>query len=201
MNKKFLFYALFFIALIIAFLAFLGLSSDALEKRSKTIATVQPFRFVNQNGQAVTEKDLEGKVVLVNFFFTKCRTICPQMNNTLKSIYEQFRNEPRFIVLSHTSDPENDSVPKLKRYADSAGAGPNWWFVTGNKDSLYLAARYSYAVDDQKMPVSRPEDDFIHTQLFALVNKNGEVKKKIYDSFKADEMKELIEDIRQRLDE
>jgi protein SCO1 len=201
MSKKTVFYIVFFVVLIGGYLAFLGLTSNALEKRVKTIATVQPFRFVNQDGQFVTERDIEGKVVLVNFFFTKCVTVCPAMNNTLSDIYKQFKNEPGFLILSHTSDPANDSAPRLKRYADSIGAGPNWQFLTGPKDSLYMAARHSYAVDDQKMPLTHPEDDFIHTQLFALVNRKGEVKKKIYDSFKPEEMKELINDVRMQLKE
>ncbi len=166
------------------------------------MAIVQPFSFTNQDGQLVTERDIEGKVALVAFFFTTCRTICPPMNNTIKSIYDQFKNEKDFLVLSHTCDPARDNPARLRRYADSIGANTaNWWFLTGRKDSLYLAARHSYAVDDQQVPLTGSDDDFIHTQLFALVNKEGRVMKKVYDSFNKEEMTELREDIQKALKE
>jgi protein SCO1 len=200
MKRKTIYYIVFFIALTGVFLTVLGLTSNVLEKRSKTIAEVQPFRFTNQEGRYITEKDIMGKVTLVNFFFTTCRTICPDMNQKIKTIYTLFRNEPDFLILSHTSMPATDSVPRLKRYADSIGASPaNWWFLTGARDSLYMAARLSYALDDQRAPVTNPDEDFIHTQLFALVNREGQVKKKVYDSFNAEEMEELKKDIQKLL--
>jgi protein SCO1 len=197
-------YIIFFILLIGAFFAFLALANNGeiLKKRHKTIATVQPFNFTNQDGGVVTERDIEDKVSLVAFFFTTCRTICPKMNNTIKSIYEEFKNEKDFLVLSHTCDPAHDNPALLRRYADSIGANTrNWWFLTGRKDSLYLAARHSYAVDDQQVPLTGSDDDFIHTQLFALVNREGRVMKKVYDSFNAEEMEELRADIRKALKE
>jgi protein SCO1 len=204
MSKKAKFLTLFFIILTIVFVYVLSLISDGdlLRKRFKTISTVQPFSFTNQNGQIITQKNLEGKVVLVEFFFTTCQTICPIMNKKVKSIYDLYKNEPDFLIVSHTSDPKNDQVAQLKRYADSIGAdGKNWWFLTGRKDSLYYAARKSYALDDQHSTVNDPESDFIHTQLLALVNKNGEIKKKVYDSDKKEEMEELKEDIKKALAE
>jgi protein SCO1/2 len=90
----------------------------------------------------------------------------------------------------------------LRRYADSIGADTrNWWFLTGRKDSLYSAARHSYALDDQKAPLTGSDDDFIHTQLFALVNKEGRVMKKVYDSFDKGDMEELVTDIKKALKE
>ena len=204
MNKKKRIYILFFIGLLTVFFVFLALvnNGEILKKRYKTLATVQPFNFTNQDGQLVTERDIEGKVVLSVFFFTTCRTICPKMNNIIKSIYEEFKNEKDFLVLSHTCDPARDNPALLRRYADSIGADTrNWWFLTGRKDSLYLAARHSYAVDDQQVPLTGSDDDFIHTQLFALVNKEGRVMKKVYDSFNPEEMAELREDIKKALKE
>lgn len=203
MNKN-RFYIIFFVVLVGVFFGFLALvnNGELLKKRHKTVAVVQPFSFTNQDGQTITERDVEGKVALVAFFFTTCRTICPPMNNTIKSIYEQFKNEQDFLILSHTCDPARDNPAQLRRYADSIGADTrNWWFLTGRKDSLYLAARHSYAVDDQQVPLTGSDDDFIHTQLFALVNKEGRVMKKVYDSFNEAEMTELREDIKKALKE
>lgn len=204
MNRKTRIYVLFFIGLIAAFFAFLAFANkgELLKKRYKTIATVQPFTFINQDSLPVTERDIEGKVVLVSFFFTTCTTVCPPMNNTLKTFYDEFKNEKDFLMLSHTSDPKRDNPEKLHRFADSFGVNTKvWWFLTGRKDSLYLAARHSYAIDDQNVPLTGSDDDFIHTQLFALVNKDGKVVKKVYDSLNPDDMKELREDIKKALKE
>jgi protein SCO1 len=89
----------------------------------------------------------------------------------------------------------------MKRYADSLGIAPgNWWFLTGKKDSLYLAARVSYLLDDPKNGNDKIEDQFIHTQFFALVDKNGRVRK-IYDGLKNEELDELATDIPKLLNE
>lgn len=204
MSKKLRVYVLFFLVLIAAFFTFLAFTNkgEALKKRYKTVSTVQPFSFVNQDSSWITERDIEGKVVLVSFFFTTCTTVCPPMNNTLKTFYDEFKNEPDFLMVSHTSDPKHDNPERLRHYADSFGVDTKvWWFLTGRKDSLYLAARHSYALDDQNAPLTGSDDDFIHTQLFALVNKEGKIMKKVYDSLLPEEMKELREDIKKALKE
>ena len=104
------------------------------------------------------------------------------------------------MVLSFTCDPSVDSVPVLKRYADSLGADPKKWvFLTGEKDSLYSMARHSYAIDDPKTSQNL-ETDFLHTQFIALVNRKGEVVK-IYDGIKPSEMAEMENDIKKLLKE
>jgi protein SCO1/2 len=201
MSKKARILSLFFIVLTALFILVLSfLDSDILKKRYKTISTVEPFTFTNQYGKSFTEKDIVDKVAVVEFFFTTCKTICPKMNTTMKGIYELYKAEPDFLILSHTSDPKNDSVTQLKKFADSIGAGANWIFLTGSKKDLYYAARKSYALDDGNAIVKDPETDFIHTQLFGLVNRKGQLKKKIYDSDSNAEMQELKKDIRKALD-
>jgi protein SCO1/2 len=113
------------------------------------------------------------------------------MNNNLKPIYEKFRSEPGFVLLSHTSDPGRDSPSVLRRYSDSLKVDTKKWvFLTGRKDSLYNAARYIYKIDDPANFVQKIEDDFLHTQFIALVNKKGEVVR-IYDGIKPSEVKEM----------
>ncbi len=168
MNKKFLGYSLFFVVLVIVFLLFVFrgtniLSQSILPQRG----TVQNFSFTNQNGVAVTNGDMIGKLCVVNYFFTTCKGICPRMNNNLKTIYEAFKDEPDFLILSHSCDPERDSVPRIKHYADSLKVDTRKWiFLTGRKDSLYKMARFSYGVDDPKNAVNDIKDDFcIHNSL------------------------------------
>jgi protein SCO1/2 len=171
------------------------------EVKMPVLSYVQPFSFINQAGQRVSEKDIAGKVYVAEYFFTTCKGICPKMNDNMKKVYAQYKNESGFMILSHTVDPETDSVGRMKRYSDSLGVNTgNWWFLTGAKDSLYNAARVSYLLDDPKNNTEKIEDQFIHTQFFALVDKGGRVRK-IYDGLKKDEIEELMKDIPRLLNE
>ena len=119
------------------------------------------------------------------------------MNTNMKTIFEQFKDEPNFLILSHTCDPERDTVARLKVYSDSLKVDTKKWiFLTGKKDILYALARSAYLLDDPKNNVQKIEDQFLHTQFFALVDKNGKVRGQIYDGLKADELEKLKIDIR-----
>lgn len=162
---------------------------------------VRPFAFTDQDGKQLTDKDVAGKVYVAEYFFTTCPGICPDMNNNMRKVYEKFKDENDFLILSHTCDPETDSVPRMKRYADSMKVDTKKWiFLTGRKDSLYNAARVSYTIDDPANNLVSIDDQFIHSQFWALVDKNGDVIK-IYDGLKDSEVKELIKDARRLLKE
>jgi protein SCO1/2 len=202
MNKKLLAYLGFFLVLVLAFYYFLFRGNDMWKKKLSVISYVKPFHFTNQQGLPFTDKDLLGKVTVVEYFFTTCRGICPKMNTNMKAIYDQFKDEQDFMILSHTCNPETDSVPLLKKYADSLKVNnQKWVFVTGRKDSLYLMARTAYLLDDPKNSLEKIEDQFIHTQFFALVDKDGKVRSQIYDGLKANEIEKLKQDIRTLLAE
>lgn len=195
MSKKALIYTSFFVALITIF----SLTVSPWAKRKDTISPVQPFSFINQDGKPVTDKDVQGKVYVAEYFFTTCPGICPTMNTNMKRVYEKFKNEKDFLILSHTCDPERDSVATLKKYADSLGVNTaKWIFLTGRKDSLYITARVSYTIDDPANNLKNIEDDFLHTQFWALVNRNGEVKK-VYDGLKQSEINAMIKEIAKML--
>lgn len=196
MSKKLLGYIGFFTVLVLAFYFFLFRDNDLWKKKLAVISYVKPFRFTNQNGLPITDKDLLGKVTVVEYFFTTCKGICPKMNTNMRGIYETFKNEPNFLILSHTCNPEIDSVSSLKKYADSLKVNNNKWiFVTGRKDSLYQMARNAYLLDDPKNSFEKIEDQFIHTQFFALVDKDGRIRSQIYDGLKKDEIEKLKKDI------
>lgn len=200
MSKKLLGYAVFFIFLVAAFYFFLFRDNDMWKKKLAIISYVKPFRFINQDGLPFTDKDLLGKVTVVEYFFTTCRGICPRMNTNMKDVYEAFKKEPDFMILSHTCNPETDSVPLLKKYADSLKVNTvKWVFVTGRKDSLYQMARTAYLLDDPKNSLEKIEDQFIHTQFFALVDKSGRVRGQIYDGLKKEELEKLKDDIQKLL--
>jgi protein SCO1 len=196
MSKKIWFYSLFFLTLIFGFYFMLTKIIPGYGKVGLPILSkVQEFSFLDQNGDRVTNKDVQGKVYLAEFFFTTCPGICPKMNANLRPVYEKYKNEPEFLILSHTVNPVTDSVSRLKKYADSLGvSGGNWLFLTGKKDSLYLAARLSYLLDDPKNSINPIDEQFIHTQFFALVDKNGNVRS-IIDGLKKNEITEMEKEI------
>ena len=121
------------------------------------------------------------------------------MNNNLRVVYNQYKDENNFLILSHTSDPETDTPGRLKQYADSMQVNTDRWvFLTGRKDSLYNMARHSYKIDDPANNVASIDDDFLHSQFVAVVNKKGDVVK-IYDALKPSEMKEMAGEIKKLL--
>lgn len=195
-----MFYTGFFIMLALGlYFVMAQLIPGYTKKGVAPVSFVRPFAFTSQDGQTITEKDVAGKVYVAGFFFTTCKSICPTMNNYLKTVYEEFKNEKDFLILSHTCDPETDSVAQLKHYSDSMKVDTKKWiFVTGRKDSLYNMARVSYTIDDPANNLKRIEDQFLHTQFWALVDKDGDVRK-IYDGLKEAEVKELIRDVRKYL--
>jgi protein SCO1/2 len=199
MKKKLIIYGTFFILLLGAFLFVLSLTKGFFDVKLPVMSYVQDFSFTDQNGQTVNGRNLDGKVYVTEYFFTTCKGICPKMNANMRDVFEKFKNEKSFAVLSHTSMPETDSVPLMKLYEEKMiGKNPQyaakWYFVTGTKDSLYNMARQSYLLDNDKNNNVNIEDHFIHTQFFALVDKQKRVRG-IYDGLKLDEIARLDKDI------
>ena len=203
MSKKTWFYIGFFVLLVVGFFVFLSYKIPSFANpKIPPISTVQPFSFLDQDGKTITNADVKGKVYVATFFFTTCTSVCPRLNNNLKPVNAEFKDESNFLILSFTCDPSRDSVQKLRWYADSVLKvnTSKWVFLTGNKDSLYAMARHSYVIDDPKNEVQNGETDFLHTQLIALVNKKGEVVK-IYDGLKPSEISQMQTEIKKLLKE
>lgn len=167
----------------------------AKKTNDTTYHTTGKFSFVNQYNKVITDKDVDGKIHVVNYFFVTCKSICPIMNTELTRVYKAFKNKPDFLILSHTVDPEHDSVPQLTEHAKKYGVDSNdehWWFVTGSKKELYEMARKSYLLNAEEGDGG--EEDFIHTQNFALVDKENHIRG-FYDGTDSVEVKRLIGDI------
>lgn len=196
MSRKAKFYIIFFLVLVAGFyVALTQVIPGFGHVKLPVLNYVKAFSFTNQDGKKITNHDLSGKVYVAEYFFTTCKSICPIMNTNMRDIYNAYQAEPGFVIVSHTCDPETDSVQQLKKYADSLKVNTNrWWFLTGRKDSLYLTARNSYLLDDSENNLQNIEDEFLHTQFFALVDKSGQVRK-IYDGLKKEELQELKKDI------
>jgi protein SCO1/2 len=202
MSRKAKFYIIFFTLMVVGFYVALTQVIPGFGKvKLPVLSYVKPFSFINQDGQRVTNQDVAGKVYVAEYFFTTCKGICPVLNTNMRDIYEAYKNESDFVILSHTCDPETDTVAKLKKYSDSMKVNTaRWWFVTGRKDSLYLTARNSYLLDDSENNLQNIDDEFLHTQFFALVDKQAQVRK-IYDGLKQEELQQLKKDIADLLKE
>jgi len=207
MNKTGIFLIVFFLILGIAFVTYSLKFSSKPEKlpviSANTGHHVQPFAFVNQEGDTITEADVKGKIYVVEYFFTTCKGICPKMNENMSTVYEAFRGNDKVKILSHSVDPKKDTVSAMKEYSLRFDADPEqWMFLTGDKKELYDAARYSYlisAVDDTS--VVDIESDFIHSDRFVLVDKDGFLRGRFYKGTDMNEVNQLIGDIKKLLKE
>lgn len=194
-KRKLLIYGLAFLVILTGFFYFVFQGTDNWKSKLPVISYVKPFAFVNQVGDTVTQTQLTGKVYVANYFFVTCTGICPNMNGKVKTVYEMYKGNKEFAIISHTCQPEVDSVPVLQKYCDSIGAdGKQWQFVTGNKLELYNTARESYHIDDPKNNVGKIDDQFLHSQFLALVDRQGRVRG-IYDGLKQKEVNLLKTDI------
>ncbi len=227
MKNKLILYVGFFIVLFAVYMYFVFSQTDISQSSLPVVNNnVDNFVFTDQNGKKITERDVDGKVYVTEYFFTTCKGICPKMNTNMRRVYDEFKNEKDFIIISHTCMPETDSVPLLKDYERRMLTGTlkknsdgsfkleedtaktialpvnnNWYFVTGDKEKLYSMARHSYIIDNNKADtLSNIKDQFIHTQLFALVDKQTRVRG-IYDGLKEEEVQKLMRDIKGLLNE
>ena len=196
MRRKTIFFIVFFFLLVIGFYYTMSQLIPGFGKsRLPPIGRVLPFAFTNQDGKKITEQDVAGKVFVAEYFFTTCKSICPIMNANMKIVYERFKNEKDFLILAHTCDPGTDSLERLKKYADSLNVDTDKWiFLTGTKDSLYRQARHSYKIDDPNNNPLSNEVDFLHSQFFSLVDKNGNVRN-IYEGNERKDVERMINEI------
>ena len=155
--------------------------------------TIADFKFTNQNGKTITQKDYEGKIYVADFFFTTCQSICPKMTANMVDVQKAILNNPKVMLLSHTVMPDVDSVSVLKKYAlDKGIVDSKWNLVTGDKKDIYSIARKSYLA----VKMGKPEElyDMVHTENFILIDSKRRVRG-FYDGTNREEVKKLIEDI------
>lgn len=156
--------------------------------------TIAPFQFVNQDSVLVSNETFQGKIYIADFFFTSCRTICPIMKTQMLRVYDSLKNENDVLILSHTIDPEYDTVALLHDFAERLGVSSSkWHFVTGAQDSIYKIAQTSYfatAMEDNSEP-----DGFIHSGAFLLIDKQQRIRGN-YDGTVEESVNQLIRDVR-----
>ena len=141
---------------------------------------VPSFSFTDQNGETISNQDFDGKVYVVEFFFTSCPTICPKMNASLLKIQKEFYGNPEFGIASFSIDPKRDTPEVLKKYAEDHGASlKNWHFLTGEQEDIYTFSNQGFKLyAGENKPA---EGGFEHSGLFALIDQNGFIRSRVVE--------------------
>lgn len=151
-------------------------------------------QFVNQYGDTIDTKQAQGKISVTQFFFSSCEGICPIMSGNMSSVQKAFAGNTEVRLLSFSVDPERDSVPALKKYADRFHCDSlQWMLFTGEKKKIYDHARYGY-----RLPAIEPgdggEEDFIHSDMLVLVDRESVIRG-YYVGTDTAQVRMLIEDV------
>ncbi len=158
-----------------------------------TYHQIPDFSFVDHRRDTITRTDLQGKVYVADFFFTKCPTICPKMAQQMLRLHDKYKAEPKFALLSHSIDPKYDTIPALSRYATKLGVSesPSWHFLAVPKDQLnHIAMNYLAALQED----STSSEGFTHSGHFLLVDGNSHIRS-FCDGTKPKEVDRLMKEI------
>lgn len=147
----------------------------AVNEKLVLIGPAPDFKLSDQNNKTISNQDYLGKVYVVEFFFTTCPTICPKMNLNMVALQNQFFGNPNFGIASFTINPEHDTAEVLKKHASDIGVkSSNWHMLTGDKEVIFNIANKGfnlYAGENSKV-----NGGFEHSGLFALIDKNGNIR-------------------------
>ncbi|WP_324679377.1 SCO family protein [Hymenobacter sp. GOD-10R] len=158
-----------------------------------TWPTVPTFHVLNQDSVIVTPATFAGKVYLADFFFTTCPTICPGMQRQMLRVYKQYKGNTRVAFLSHTIDPDHDTLPVLREYAGRLGitSARQWHFATAPRDSIFALAR-QYMVAAQLDPTA--PGGAVHSGAFVLVDPQHHIRG-MYDGTQPAEVDRLLQEL------
>ena len=164
------------------------------EAKDTLYHTIPDFSFVNQYNETITQKTIENKIYVADFFFATCQSICPQMSSQLVHVQKAFAKDDSVLILSHTVNPLHDTVEVLNGYADSYGAQKNkWHFLTGNKKEIYAIAKDGYLIN--ALEDDGTAEGFLHSELFLLIDKHKRIRG-MYDGTDSVAVAKLITDIK-----
>ena len=155
---------------------------------------IKPFKLKNQFGKEVGLDDLNGKIVVANFFFTSCPSICPKLTRNMKRLQDAFKKTDTIVrFVSFTVDPERDSVQKIKAYGDKFSIDHDtWWMLTGDRKVIY-----DVALNEFKASIASEgniDTGFIHTEKFFLLDRD-KVVRGWYNGLDSVNLGRLIKDV------
>jgi protein SCO1/2 len=155
---------------------------------------ISEFSLTNQLGQTITKANLKGKVYIANFFFSTCPGICPKIRSNLFKVQNKFIDNDQVVIISHSIQPENDTVKVLQEYAqDNKVVANKWHLLTGDRDDIYKLAREDYFANED-LGKYKDNEDFLHTENLILVDKQGHIRG-IYNGLNKTSVGHLLNDI------
>ena len=181
---------------LLATLALITLSgcTNPLDKEFPVLGeATREFSYQNQDGETVTREVFTDKIVVTDFFFTTCPTICPIMKRQMHRVYEAYKDNDEILLFSHTIDPEHDTVEVLNNFATGLGINSQrWQMVTGDQDDIFAMAKHYMlgALKNDEVP-----GGYIHSGSFVLIDKKGQVRA-YYNGTDEAEVDKLIEDLK-----
>ncbi len=178
-------------------LPFLG--NPEINGKDTIYPTVANFSFRDQDSNIVNNQTFSGKIYVADFIFLSCPSICPIMTREMLKVYHAYEGNEQVAFISHTIDPERDTIPRLRAYAENLGVKVNQWhFVTGNQDSIRNLSEHSYFTIAH--PDSTSPGGFTHSGGLLLIDKHRHIRG-VYDGTNPKETVRLIEDIKKLLSE
>ena len=161
--------------------------------------SVPSFSFTNQEGETVTDETFKDKIYITDFFFTRCPTQCPAMKVQMLRIYEKYKNNDKVVLLSHSIDTKNDTVQKLKVYADNLQiSAKKWHFVTGERAEIKKMAKAYYIPYEED---ANEPGGYLHSKRFILMDGQGRMRGSCSDGTNADDTSVFLKDIEKLLNE
>lgn len=168
--------------------------ASAIDANKNVTYQVGSFAMTDQHRNKITDADIEGKIHVANFIFTRCGSICPVMTKHMKLMQDVFKNSNEVVMLSYSVTPCIDSVARLKDYADNNDiTAKNWHLLTGSKSEIYTLARQSYFAEED-LGFSKDSTDFLDTEHILLVDKSKTIGG-IYNGTLQLENEQLIKEI------
>ncbi len=156
---------------------------------------IRPFTLTAHTGKTITEKDMNGKICVADFFFTACPGICPRMTNNMKVLQDSFLNDDHVLLLSHSVTPDKDNVTLLQKYATEKSVNDKrWLLLTGAKNEIYDLGRKYYFVEEDAGE-KRDTSEFLHTENFVLVDGKRHIRG-IYNGLSLPSIQTLVADIK-----
>lgn len=184
-KTRFIIYGVVAVLLLITYLTKESNSNSELP----VIGTIPEFYFTDSRDKRISRADLDGKVWVADFIFTTCTMACPVLTGNMNLVHKEFQNNDDVRIVSISVYPEYDTPEVLKKYASQYDANTNrWHFLTGPEENVQNVIKNGFKMGDY-------EDIIFHSEKFALVDQNGNIRG-YYNGIKTDDIKTLKKDIR-----
>jgi protein SCO1/2 len=153
---------------------------DALPNQAKQVQAfwdAPHYKYETQNGDTLSSDDLKGHVYVADFIFTNCEGVCPNLSKAMSLIQLNFKDDPRVNLVSFSVDPDRDSLPVLKEYAQRYGATDGkWYFLRGEKQTMWDMAQQGFKLPVVYTPEGGTGSEFTHTEKMVLVDADGKIR-------------------------